>query len=653
MLTNAVDAQVPSLDSLAGKWLSGDEIVAYPSVTNTCGAIGTTENLTGFHFCNFPPIAQGGDAAVFHLNGKPIEAHSFRWFPYQVERTVLTANGLELLSTTRLAENGQIVLIRLQVKNVGAQSVTAKFELKHPTGFRKYEGVWDWNNRNVNTKENFEHETQAQHEIIHDMKTGVITKITRLPFEPITIRPGAVRTFEITCSFSNERMNEPFGKMFADARSGWERRWQDAFTPGNRRYSGNFPTLISDNPKLNRMYYMALMTLLQMERTNFKYSRRFFATVGPRYGTTLEYFWDTALFSTTYSLLDPRGFRENLKRWLTVDIHNHYAIDYLSGQGVGPWYAPNDYSMFTAFWNYATTTGDTEFLKDHRDRLLSWANAWKPRVAPGEMLADWGDNDNILECGPDYVHMIPSLNAAHVGITKKVAQLLPDDEADKLLAEVKPLASAVLNQYVIRSGVWQTKHRNGTSVVSRHVYDYLTIGMNMTDYLTPEMRHEMTDFVSRELVADGWIRAMSMSDPAAPISDRPDHGPKGSYCAWPALAALTMAKFGQFYEMKELLELCEAATWQGPFPQAFELIQMPLTGHWIPRISLRGADYNETSGAAFAEAVIHGLFGIDFDIHGNVILDQSTTARPIMAQLLNVRTKDGLRDFHCGLVGVR
>ena len=545
MLSSVVEGQVPSIDSLAGKWLSGDEIVNPPSVTNTVGALGCTENLTGFHYCNFPPIAQGGEAAIFHINGKPIQAHSFRWYPYQVERSVLTANGLELLSTTRLADNAAVVLIRLQVKNIGTQPITAKFELKHPTGFRRYDGVWDWNNRGVNPKENFEHETQAKDEVIHDTKTGIVTRITRFPFEPITIRPGSFRTFEITCSFNNAQL-EPFAKMFADARTSWERRWQDAFTPGNRRYSGNFPTLISDNPKLNRMYYMALMTLLQMERTSFRYSRRCFATVGPQYGTTLEYFWDTALFSTTYSLLEPRNFKDNISRWLNVDIHSHYAFDYLSGQGVGPWYSPNDFSLFTAFWNYGTTTGDSAFLDTHKEKMLGWANAWKARVAPGEELADWGDNDNILECGPEYVHMIPSLNAAHVGITRKIEQLLPDADAAQLEAEIKPLEKAVLNQYVVRSGVWQTKHRNGTSVVSRHVYDYLTIGMNMTESLTPEMKQEMTDFVNRELLADGWIRAMSLSDSAASISDRPDHGPRGSYCAWPALAALTMAKFGQY-----------------------------------------------------------------------------------------------------------
>jgi hypothetical protein len=202
-------------------------------------------------------------------------------------------------------------------------------------------------------------------------------------------------------------------------------------------------------------------------------------------------------------------------------------------------------------------------------------------------------------------------------------------------------------------GVWKTKHRDGTEVANRHVYDYLTIGLSMTESLTPTMKREMTAFVDRELLADGWIRAMSLSDPNAAISDRPDHGPKGSYAAWPALAALTMAKFGQYQDMENMLERCEGACWQGPFPQGFELLQVPGTDRWIPRIAIRGCDYNETSGTTFAETVISGLFGIDFGLNGEASIDDASVARPVEATLRNVRTKAGLANFRCGTFGVR
>ncbi|HTQ12190.1 MAG TPA: hypothetical protein VMI31_19155 [Fimbriimonadaceae bacterium] len=648
---NAV-AQVPSVDSLAGRWLSGDEIVNPPSVTSTLGTLGCTENLTGFHYCEFPPIAQGGEAAVLYVDGKPAQASRFRWLPYGALREGTTASGLKLASEIRLAAHTPRVLVRLRIENPTQAPISASLELQNPAGFRSCPGVWDWSNRGVDPSDGFDHRRpNGQGETIHDSKSGVDAVISGLRHETIELAPGRSQTFEIACSLDGRTLG--FEKEFDGAKRDWESRWRDAFTPGNRRYSGNFPTLVTRDEKLARVYYLALMTMLQMERTAFPHSPRCFVTVGPQYGTTLEYFWDTALFSTIYSLLDPASFRRNLDSWLSVDIHRHYAIDYLTGEGVGPWYAPNDFSVFTAFWNYGTTTGDSAFMNEIRPRFVDWAEAWKKRVRPGETLADFGDNDNILECGPAYVNMIPSLNAAHVGIMRKAALLCPPEQAASLRSDASRLAKAVLGQYVPGDGVWRTKHRDGKEVVCRHVYDYLTIGLSMTDDLSPQMKREMTGFVDRELLADGWIRAMSLSDEAAPISDRPDHGPKGSYCAWPALAALTMFEFGQPKDAESLVERCEGATWQGPFPQAFELLQVPGTNRWIPRISLRGADYNETSGAAFAETVIHGLFGIEFNTRGEVRLSRPAEPRPVEAKLLNVRTKNGLRSFACDRRGVR
>lgn len=647
----SVMAQVPTLDSLAGHWMSGDEVVNPPSVTNTTGAIGCSENLTGFRYGNFPPIAMGGEAAELLVNGKPLPATRFRWYPYQAKRATKTEDGLEWLCTTRLGDNAPIVLTRLEIRNGGPTPVTVDLALRNHAGWRLYPGVWDWSNRGVNPDEGFSHSASGDTEEIADLKTGIKGYISGFTAAAVTLAPGQVKRVDVLFSFEKPA-DKPFSKLFEAAKEGWNRRWRDAFTPGNRRYSGNFPTLVSSNAKLKRIYYMALMTMLQMERTSFPRAKRCFVTVGPIWGTTLEYFWDVGLFPTVYSLLDPEVFRQNIESWLKIDIHAHYAEDYLTGQGVGPWYAPNDLSLFAAFWAYGTTLGDTAFLRAHRDSFVKWADFWKTRVHPGETLADFGENDNLLECGPKYVNMIPSLNGAHVGLMRAAAQLCSGDEAASLNADADRLANAVLAQYVPGDGVWRTKHNDGSTVVSRHVYDYVTIGLWMTSDLTPTMRREMTAFVNRELLADGWIRAMSLSDEAAPISDRPDHGPKGSYCAWPAMAAETMAKFGQYDDMQNLIERCEGATWQGPFPQAFELLQVPGTNRWIPRISLRGADYNESSGTAFAETVIHGLFGIEFDIHGEITLTRPTAGRPVSAKLLNVRTKAGLKNYACDAAGV-
>lgn len=646
-------AQVPSLDSLAGKWLSGPEIVFPPSVTNTTGALDCTENITGFRYTAFPPIAQGGDAAVLSVDGKPLDAKRFRWFPYQALRQATAPDGLEIESVTRLGADAPEVDIEVTIHNPTTHAIRAELALHSPTGFRSVPGVWDWSNRGIDPNDGFRHTVFAASETIADSKSDVVFTVwSKLTHATLILAPGASRRFGIACGFAGAgRLAQMRG--FTSAKRAWEARWRAAFQPGNHTYSGNLPVLTTHDGRLSRMYYMAVVTLLAMERIGFPHARRCFVTVGPEYGTTLEYFWDTALFANLYALLDPVDCRANLASWLAIDIHRHYAIDYLSGQGVGPWYAPNDFSVFTAFWKYGTVAGGPAFMRTNAARFAGWAEAWKPLVRPGETLPDWGDNGNLLECSPAYVNMVPSLSGAHVGLMRRAALVAAPPEAHELRAEANRLAAAVLRQYVPGDGVWRTKHRDGTEVANRHVYDYLTIGLEMTPDLTPRMRREMTGFVNRELLADGWIRAMSLSDPHAAESDRPDHGPKGAYPGWPALAALTMAKFGQFDSAVSLLRRCAAATWQGPFPQGFELLQVPGTNRWIPRIARRGCDYNESCGAAFAETIIDGLFGIEWNVDGKPTLASPKVPRPVVARLDYLRTRSGLRSAECGAFGVR
>ena len=68
-------------------------------------------------------------------------------------------------------------------------------------------------------------------------------------------------------------------------------------------------------------------------------------------------------------------------------------------------------------------------------------------------------------------------------------------------------------------------------------------GLTIPEDLTPKMQGEMTDFVGRELLTDHWMRAQSLSDIAASQSNRPDHGPMGAFCAWPAETAAAIRRY--------------------------------------------------------------------------------------------------------------
>ena len=65
-------------------------------------------------------------------------------------------------------------------------------------------------------------------------------------------------------------------------------------------------------------------------------------------GLRNRYIWDTTLNSLLLTLLAPTYFQSMIASWLSMGIHNHYAIDFVTNRGIGPWYAFNDMMLFRA-----------------------------------------------------------------------------------------------------------------------------------------------------------------------------------------------------------------------------------------------------------------------------------------------------------------
>ena len=121
-----------------------------------------------------------------------------------------------------------------------------------------------------------------------------------------------------------------------------------------------------------------------------------------------------------------------------------------------------------------------------------------------------------------------------------------------------------------------------------------------------------------ELLTNTWMRAMSLKDPAAAHSDRPDHGPMGSYDGWPPLTMDVMCRFGVFDKAVNFLRAVEPVTHEGPFAQSHEFLGPDSRGFDpVVRIAYRGGqDFNEGCGAAFAEVIIRSFFGCRPDLPG-------------------------------------
>lgn len=673
---------VPSLDEMAGDWLSMQNVANPPDVNNFHDMLLVNRDLTSF-FCNPEDWLWCGGEEAFRAGYPPVKliiagreypATQCRWYPYRALRRNTNCGGFAVETDTRMINEQRAVLIRIEITNPFPTERSTDVVLSVP-GDLQPDGI-----SVVNTKQRQGFVTV----ICPATKPDAVTRdndIVRwhwnvaLPARgscKIEFVAGDGHVVDAPRVHANVmRWKADFPEEFDGFRACWERRWADAFTPGNRHFSGSLPVLITDNAALNRNYYMSILTMLELERTQFPVSPRSFITSGERAPGT-QYYWDASMGSTVWALLEPAGMKATLRRWLVQNPRsgsftyitqttgfdsNHY--DRIAG------YAFNACTVFKTALDYLRVTGDLEFLDEELEdgetvlgRMDDLAMDWQTLVRPGSPLADYGENENLLECAPAYVGRVASCNAQDVWMMRQDAALQElkghAARAQELRDQAEKLLPAVLSLYEPGEGVWYGLHDDGKRVELRHCVDYIYVGDALAADLAPGMRREMTDFVQRELVTRDWMRAMSLTDAAATVSDRPDHGPMGAYDGWPALTARTMWRLGYPNEAFDFYCRTAEVTREGPFAQAREFYGPDRDQYNAPvRIAERDGCMKEcVSGVAFADVVVNTFFGFAPSLDGKNMLADPKTPRPFIGELSNVCAHRGKFTISAGRSGV-
>jgi hypothetical protein len=358
-----------------------------------------------------------------------------------------------------------------------------------------------------------------------------------------------------------------------------------------------------------------------MRNTRISESEPIFLTGGPRLGPTANYFWDHTEWSRLYALLEPVGLRSWLLRALASPYDDSFGFDTRGGGPLGNDYVSNDYALFRLVEHYVCVTGDVAFLDEpagsrtvfgHLDHL---AHGWKSKrtAATGGVLADFGpDPWLLLECVPNYVNVVASFNAAYVGMMRSFAGVLRS-RGQQREAELEDQTADAMAKAVIEmarpDGRWQVKHPASTETIG-HCLDFGLVAAHMHADLSGAQREEMTRFVEAKLLAATWMRALALDDPAAPFSNRPDHGAAGAFCAWPGVTAYGFAKLGRKDLAAGLLSVVHDAASGGLWGQAMEIMSDE-RGPWV-RVAEDGVSNRDSiGGVATAEAVLSGLFGFD------------------------------------------
>ncbi len=464
----------------------------------------------------------------------------------------------------------------------------------------------------------------------------------------VSLKPGANKKIRSFMTWDNkqseidnnlENWTNTFDQTFADVEIPWKNRWQQLFQPNNELFSGCFPVLKSNDKKVNKVYYTGPLTLLTLLNTNLPVHKNPILTGGPRWGATVNFFWDATCWSGVMASLDPVGMKKQMKSYISIDPSKYFGIDNYSGKGVGNGYVSNYWALFQLIRSYITITKDYAFLNEYVgdkkviDHLYNYSYNWKKVSIYGQpgatddiyKLADFGSDPwNVLECVPSYIHIIPSFNAGYVWMMNETAEfyefLKQPQKAAQLRNDADEMMGRLMKLYA-GNGVWHTLFPDNKKVEVRHILDFMYFGKYLNKYLTDDMKKEMVKFVEEELLTDTWMRALSLKDAAATYSDRPDHGPLGAFDAWPSGTIDALTATGYADKALRLYRSVEPVTYEGCWSQSHELWgENKFNKNARVRIPERGWHNRESeAGIEFSQVLMKSFMGFYPDIKGNML----------------------------------
>jgi hypothetical protein len=419
---------------------------------------------------------------------------------------------------------------------------------------------------------------------------------------------------------------------------------------------------------------------------------RVFITGGGMNTTTNVFYWDLQYSAQLLNTIDPDAVLSILQTFLSSadgDTPSYWAFwgqDLAARRGIGNYYAANDFTLSELLHTAVRLSGNWSLLNSTvavpyangtvahptlYSIALAMATHWRDMNASG-CLADYGGAPNLLECVPTYIHRVAAVNAGNAWMGQAwadVAEAWAGDAstAASLRAGADCVAADVLARlYLPGTGYFAAEQLNGTAIPVRHVMDhvYTTLylgvvggsadgGAGGAAYIPAADAADMGAFVRDELIVPHWMRALSLNDSAAPLSNRSDHGPSGAYAGWPSLTARAMGVRRDYAGALAFLNDTAFVATLGPYGQAVEV--RPPGDPYKPMVFTL---YNALAGASLADAITRTLFGFvpPPDLPGRPLppspLVDAGTPRGFAGVLAGVSWRGALWDVVSGPAGL-
>ncbi|MGI8555079.1 MAG: hypothetical protein ACR2LT_01825 [Pyrinomonadaceae bacterium] len=678
---------VPTINSMRSIVMThkfGD-LYALPGLTNQWGCAQAAMDAVAVRSIAFPPFAQGEmnvaplgaggelltgvlyvDGEYFAATKTPIE---FVWQPDRIERKTVYKD-LEITSVTIVPFKTMSVAVKFNVKNVSNQRRKTEIKLAINGGSSK--SVAPWGSTSPGEFDNARTVDESRNAVLcESVRTEAFVLQGASPKSNEILPSWLIYNFDLapqetkSVVFVNslggtvadvqkefDAIINNFDSVLKQTSDEWHAELKAAFTPNNNRFSGYLPTLVTNDESLKRLYHTAVMSALYFKRTTpHSVYGTTYVTLMPRYWETATFLWDISLSAMLFAMLDPQVLKRMMETWMTVDVHQHFGTEFLTGVGIGPWYSVNDYAMCRMAKEYLRWTGDKAWLdktvggKTVFDHLVSYAEHWRELNVNGHGLADYGGVNNLLEAVSSYVHEVAGLNSANVYNLRFVAELLDfknqKSKADAMRKEAAQLGKRVQELYVPGKGIWKCKLPDGSFNEVHHCYDFGTTLVNIGDLMPASQKTEMVRFFKTELQTPTWMRALSTKDLDVTFSIRPDHQWTGAYCAWAALALSGFFVAGAADAAFEWMKGLAKTTRQGPLAQAHftEAFYTPESNGAAAKSTSDQPYINDwacVSGCNYLEPIADSIFGINAELFGEITAQPNFGNFTANAELRNI-----------------
>ena len=379
------------------------------------------------------------------------------------------------------------------------------------------------------------------------------------------------------------------------------------------------PEFTASDQRLQKWYYRSLVHLLLNQWNDVPefVLNPYFSTGSLNGGCCCSYLWDYGANWKIWGMYKPEAAKKHIKAFLNIDLENHYAFLPMTNQATGPWYYINQEKIIFCIYYYVLHTGDKDFLLEKFrgrsiiEHVVEQALV-KDDLDKDAVLVDYGTGNHHLELRTKfrYDNILPDMNlrrcsyyhAADI-LCKMVDYEAPVDFIKRSNA-IKELIREKLYDKEAKWFRWIDAEGNENLRYTIQMFKALGFPEGWT--LDKDMHDALISHINeQEFLGEFGMHSMSKLDPAYDQVDI-DNGGGGS-CVF--FGPEIMEKLYLNGENKLAESMLYRFLWWAD--------KMPF---WGDSIVANYIDYrkdtplqNALGGAAIAQSVIFGIFGISVD----------------------------------------